>query len=80
MPKDKLGAGSTKKAAAKAQKKAKAAQKTARKEKKKVTQSQRDDDDQDLQDILDKVFSDPDLHLLYMIPVADHPSCRVSSR
>lgn len=58
MPKDKPPPASTKKAAAKAHKKAKAAQKTARKEKKKATKSQRDDHDQDedLQDILEKVF------------------------
>lgn len=67
MPKEKPGAPSSRKAAAKAQKKAKAAQKTARKEKKKTQRDKDDQDDQDLEDILEKV------HLLALaIALADH--------
>lgn len=84
MAKDKPGAGSTKKAAAKAQKKAKAAQKTARKEKKKTTKSQRDKDDQDdedLEDILEKVLLDLDFRVLAStIVFSDQRSCCVFSR
>lgn len=48
------------KSAAKAAKKAKAAQKVERKEKKKVSKS-RDDEDEDLEAILDKVYFSLDL-------------------
>lgn len=84
MAKDKPGAASTKKTAAKAQKKTKAAQKTARKEKKKATKSQRDKDDQedeDLEDILEKVHPNSALRVLAStIIVSDQHSYHDSSR